>query len=193
MADAKQWHFARNGAQGGPASESELRRMLQAGELRRTDLVWRDGMPEWQPAGQVAEFASVAPAAVPPPLPPTTAPRAPIYPGQYPPPGYARPPGPYPGMPAEDIGQNAGMRMLMPVGRSGWAIAAGYLGLLSIFPFVGALFGVAAVITGIQAIRDIKRNPSRHGMGRAIFGLVVGGLFALVWLAALVVIIADKR
>ena len=30
--------------------------------------------------------------------------------------------------PHEDIGKNAGMRMLFPVGRSGWAIAAGYAG-----------------------------------------------------------------
>ena len=30
------------------------------------------------------------------------------------------------------LGDDAGMRLLLPVGRSGWAIAAGYLGLFSL-------------------------------------------------------------
>lgn len=30
------------------------------------------------------------------------------------------------------LGDNAGVRMLMPVGRSGWAIAAGYFGLFGL-------------------------------------------------------------
>jgi hypothetical protein len=71
-----------------------------------------------------------------------------------------------------DIGQDAGMRMLLPVGRSMWAIAAGYLGLISVL-LIPAPF---AVLTGILAIRDMRRNPKLHGMGRAIFGLVMGGL-----------------
>lgn len=67
------------------------------------------------------------------------------------------------------IGDSALMRAIMPVGRSWWAIASGYLALLVITaPF--------AVITGILAIRDIRRNPHKHGMGRAIFGIVFGGL-----------------
>lgn len=75
----------------------------------------------------------------------------------------------------QDIGQDAGMRMLMPVGRSGWAIAAGYLGLISVLVFPAPF----AVIAGILAIREMKRDPEKHGMGRAIFGLVMGGLFTL--------------
>jgi hypothetical protein len=80
--------------------------------------------------------------------------------------------------PAEDIGQNAGMRMLLPVGRSGWAIAAGYFGL---FSFVVCPAPIALVL-GLVAIRDIKRNPERHGMGRAVFGLVMGILGTIVLL-----------
>ena len=80
--------------------------------------------------------------------------------------------------------------MLLPVGRSGWAIAAGYLGLLSLI-VVPAPF---ALIVSLIAIRDIRKSRTsedpKHGMGRAIFGLILGlagtGLlgFALVrWLA----------
>ncbi|MDF1753255.1 MAG: DUF4190 domain-containing protein [Verrucomicrobiales bacterium] len=72
------------------------------------------------------------------------------------------------------MGDDAGMRMLLPVGRSGWAIAAGYLGLFS-FILIGAPF---ALITGIIAIFDIKKSQKtdrpKHGMGRAIFGIVSG-------------------
>jgi hypothetical protein len=74
-----------------------------------------------------------------------------------------------------DLGENAAIRMLLPVGRSGWAIAAGYLGLFSVL-FVPAPL---ALILGIVAIRDIRKHPQRHGLGRAIFGLVMGGLFTI--------------
>jgi hypothetical protein len=77
--------------------------------------------------------------------------------------------------PVDDIGQSAGMRMLIPVGRSGWAIAAGYLGLFSVLVIPAPI----ALFISIMAIRDIRRHPDRHGMGRAIFGLIMGGLFTL--------------
>jgi hypothetical protein len=83
---------------------------------------------------------------------------------------YASPPAYAYGSPAADIGQDAGMRMLLPVGRSGWAIAAGYLGLFSFVVLPGPL----ALIVSIIAIVHMKRNPKVHGMGRAIFGLVMG-------------------
>lgn len=70
-------------------------------------------------------------------------------------------------------------KMLLPVGRSGWAIAAGYLGLLSCFPGVGLLFGVAAVLTGLKARQEIRQNPELGGTGRAVFGIVLGGLCIL--------------
>jgi len=73
------------------------------------------------------------------------------------------------------IGDDAGMRMILPVGRSGWAIAAGYFGLLSLVIVPAPI----AVILGIVAVIDIKKNPHRHGMGRAIFAIVMGSLFSI--------------
>jgi hypothetical protein len=83
-------------------------------------------------------------------------------------------------------GQDEAVKWLIPVDRSGWAIAAGYLGLLSFFPFIGLLFGIAAVITGILALHSTSRHRRLGGQGRAIFGIVAGGLFTLVWLGAIV-------
>jgi hypothetical protein len=68
------------------------------------------------------------------------------------------------------VGDDAVMRMLLPVGRSWWAIAAGYAGLLAICG-VPAPF---ALILGAVAIWDIKSHPKRHGLGRAYFGVVMG-------------------
>ena len=74
--------------------------------------------------------------------------------------------------PSNDIGADPAMRMVLPVGRSGWAIAAGYMGLFSLLCVPGPI----ALILGVIAVIDIKRNPERHGMGRAIFGIIMGTL-----------------
>ena len=77
------------------------------------------------------------------------------------------------------------MRLLLPVGRSGWAIAAGYLGLFSITIILAPL----ALIVSIIAFRDIQKSRKtatpKHGMGRAVFGFLAGlagTLFILVGL-----------
>jgi len=45
-----QWYLARNGQQYGPLSESELGRFVDLGHLQPTDLLWREGFPDWRPA-----------------------------------------------------------------------------------------------------------------------------------------------
>jgi hypothetical protein len=81
-----------------------------------------------------------------------------------------------------DPADDAMVRMLVPVGRSGWAIAAGYAGLFAVL-FLPAPI---ALVLGLVAIWDIRKHPKRHGMGRAIFGLVMGAIFTLLMLFALV-------
>lgn len=72
--------------------------------------------------------------------------------------------------PTSEGADSAAVRMLIPVGRSGWAIAAGYLGLLSFLIFPAPF----AVLFGILGVRDVRRNPDLHGMGRSVFGIVMG-------------------
>jgi len=157
------WLLHRNGQQSGPYSLDHLRMLVSSTQLAGDDLVWRPGMGEWIPASRHPILFPRHPSGstAPPPLPPM--------------PVYERTPPP-------DPGQNAGIRMLIPVGRSGWAIAAGYLGLLSVL----GIFGPFAIICGIMALREMKRTPSLHGAGRAWFGIIMGALGCVLLLFGIV-------
>lgn len=50
---AVEWFFARDNKQQGPVSAAELKQLAQTGQLRQEDLVWREGMADWLPAGKV--------------------------------------------------------------------------------------------------------------------------------------------
>jgi hypothetical protein len=94
---------------------------------------------------------------------------------------------------AQDL-PDAVTRSLVPVGRPASAIAAGYLGLFAILPFVGLLPGVLAVIFGIIALKKINRDPSLCGKGRAWFGIILGSLAPIFWIGMLAVaIVMDKH
>ncbi|ADU07584.1 MULTISPECIES: SPFH domain-containing protein [Micromonospora] len=64
-----QWYVGVGGQRQGPYDLGALAEQANAGALDADTLVWRTGMAQWQPAGQVPELASVL-ASVPPPLPP---------------------------------------------------------------------------------------------------------------------------
>jgi hypothetical protein len=45
-----QWYLARDGQQYGPLSDPELAKFVELGHLQPTDLLWREGFPDWRPA-----------------------------------------------------------------------------------------------------------------------------------------------
>lgn len=151
--------IARNGSHLGSFSEEEIREGVNAGRFTTADLAWREGMLGWE---TLASVFGLPVSAGPPPLPAQMPWAAPSM---------------MPGAPPvrKSIGDDAGMRLLLPVGRSGWAIAAGYLGLFSLI----VLPAPVAIIVSIIALKDIKKSKApgqklKHGTGRAIFGLVAG-------------------
>lgn len=73
---------------------------------------------------------------------------------------------------------SASERFLLPVGRPASAIAAGYFGLFAAIPLP---FGIAAIIFGVIALKAIKENPELSGKGRAIFGIISGTIFTLLY------------
>lgn len=162
----REWYIMEGQLQNGPFSEDELRTRFEKGQLPQNTLVWAEGLESWVEAHQIENLVSeqllssvVHPA--PPPPPPI--------------PGAAKP-----------MEEDPMMRMMLPVGRSGWAIAAGYLGLFALVLFPGPL----ALLISIVAIIDIQRSKKtptpKRGMGRALFGLITG-LLASVFLLILAV------
>jgi hypothetical protein len=81
-----EWFYAERGQQRGPVSFEELQAMAAAGQLRPSDLVWREGLPEWIPASTQPELFG-QPAQRP------IAPDEPLFSPSYGPrPSYRRPP-----------------------------------------------------------------------------------------------------
>jgi hypothetical protein len=77
------------------------------------------------------------------------------------------------------------MKILLPVGRSISAIAAGYLGLFSLL-ILPAPF---AILMGVLGLREIKKNPKLGGRGRAIFGIAMG-VFGILFIPAIILVSA---
>lgn len=69
-------------------------------------------------------------------------------------------------------------KYLLPVGRSGWAIAAGYFALFSVL----IIPAPAALFCGVMALNDISKNPDKIGKPRAFFGIVMGSIGIIILL-----------
>ena len=69
------WFFGRGEEKRGPLSETEAFEIAKRGELLVTDIVWRKGMAQWTPAGELLEWKQYfrepepPPEDLPPPLP----------------------------------------------------------------------------------------------------------------------------
>src|SRR5688572_4318724 len=60
-----QWFYSTAAGQAGPVSEIELKVLAASGQLKSTDLIWRDGLADWMPAGKVPGLFGVATVAKP--------------------------------------------------------------------------------------------------------------------------------
>ncbi len=64
------------------------------------------------------------------------------------------------------------------------------LGIISLCCYIGWLTGPAALITGFIGIKNVKKDPTNYGgKGLAIAGMIVGGLFTVLWVLYWVFII----
>lgn len=64
-----QYLIAVNGAQAGPFNMQQLQQMAMSGQLTQQTYVWKQGMPQWEFAGNVPELAPLFAAPTPPPVP----------------------------------------------------------------------------------------------------------------------------
>jgi len=95
--------------------------------------------------------------------------------------GHVAPLGPTVPTSAPEYGPGSVEHWLLPVGRSGASIAAGYVGIVAIvfaaLGFVGVVVSAVALGLGIWALVLARRG--KGGSGRAIFA-IVGGVIGIV-------------
>jgi hypothetical protein len=150
------YQISRNGKPVGAFDLNQVRQMYASGLLMASDFAWTQGMPDWQPLGVLLGSD------VPPAFPPNAQPAA------------------VQNRPAEP---NGCLALVIPIGRSGWAIGAGYLGLLS--PLV--IPAPFAILCGVMAIKDINKNPEKLGLVRAWLGIIAGAAVILMALVGIII------
>jgi hypothetical protein len=89
------------------------------------------------------------------------------------------PPTVSPGVPAASQTE-APMSGMIPY-KNPPALIGYYMAVASLIPFLGAAFGLAAVILGIIGLRKRMRNPAVRGMAHALIAIIGGGFFLIVW------------
>lgn len=141
------YQISRNGKQIGTFNAVQVQQMCSSGVLLPTDHAWTEGMKDWQ------SLAVLFPALLPPAS--SSPDKAVVRSAASSPHGC--------------------LALIVPIGRSGMAIVAGYLGLLS--PCI--LPAPFAILFGILAIKHINKNPELSGLGRAWFGIIMGALSLL--------------
>jgi hypothetical protein len=147
------WYYTSNGQRVGPVSIEQLRHVGSLGHLGPRDLVWTEGMADWQPATAV------------PGLLPTAHPQG-YYPQQGAPQQYGTPPLQY-GGPLPPMQYQSGQ----PVGQSNQGMAiAGF-----VLSFFGP-FSVLGLIFSLVALSGMKRTGNEEGKGLAIAGVVISSV-----------------
>jgi hypothetical protein len=141
-------HVAVHGQQLGVFELVALNAQLAEGTIPAdTALAWYEGCPNWIPIAQVPGVILPGPTA------------APASPPPLPPPG------------ASSSGDGTGG--LIPY-KNPKALTAYYLGIFGLFPFIGFLLAVPALILGILGLQARKQNPLIKGAVHAWVGIVLG-------------------
>jgi hypothetical protein len=77
---------------------------------------------------------------------------------------------------------------MIPTGNKP-ALIAYYTSLAALVPGLGIVAGIVAVIFGVRGIRLARAHPEVRGGLHAWFGVILGGFFALVWIAGIALIV----
>lgn len=166
-----QWYYSKNGTQLGPISTEDILSKLASGEISPGDLVWKDGMADWLPAGQVAELRTAAPRSPSAAVTPTSSVKTASP--------YETPVAPQTPFPAQMI-PGAAISQGLAIG----SMICGIIGLLGccVWCLSGPL-AIIAVVLGHVTLSKAKAEPARYGgKGMAKAGLVTGYLALLLTL-----------
>jgi hypothetical protein len=167
-----QYHVGRDGQQFGQFTEEQIRQGLESGRFLPSDLVWREGMPQWKPLIEVFGFAAAAALSAPMVSQVGTMPAA----GSYPQPvSY----------------QHVGVGV-MPM--SGMCVASMVMGIIAVVSFLGCplsiILGIPGVVCGHMGLAEIKRSGNNmQGTGMGIAGLILNYLAILIGVAFLLLVV----
>jgi hypothetical protein len=178
---AMEWYYSEKGRRQGPISEEALRKKIDRGELAAGELVWSQGMTNWQPITQTPPFNGQ-------PLKPADDPGAArevetevvsTPSGASP---YAPPESPFPGPPGQP-GQAP-----REAGKATTSMVLGICGVvLSCIPCIGLILGILAVVfsgqvlTAAQANADLAPFVGNAKIGR-VTGIAAIVLSVVVWI-----------
>lgn len=143
-----QIHVAVHGQQLGIFDIAQLNEGLATGTIPAdAAMAWYDGCPSWIPIGQVPGVILPSP------------PQVPAGPPPLPTPGSAT--------------SGDGTGGLIPY-KNPKALTAYYLGIFGLFPLIGFLLAVPALILGILGLQARKQNPLIKGAVHAWVGIILG-------------------
>lgn len=159
MAD---WFYGKDGTQHGPISDQEIGGLISSGQIDGTTIIWREGMADWLPISQVAEFQSI--------LTPASTGENGTVPGSS---QNLNQGNPYTAPAAQNTPAAATYTAIPTDGLSIASLVCGIMAIISCY--IWGLFGLPAVICGHMSLKKINRSPTPiQGKGMAIAGLTCG-------------------
>lgn len=81
--------------------------------------------------------------------------------------------------------QSSGVDSIIPY-KNGAALAAYYLSVFSLVPFLGLCLGIPAIILGVVGLKKSRKYPTAKGGAHAWVGIILGSLTSLVWIGLIV-------
>lgn len=164
------WYYLRGGQQVGPVPFASLQQAVAGGQVGPQDMVWQEGMGDWQPASNIPGLvgggggnAGASPVGAP----------------------YGAPPGaPYGAPPLGYAGGATGQDF------SGKAIGSLVCGILSLL-ICGIILGPVAIVLSQQAKAGMAQSGNYKGKGMATAGMVLGIIGVAGWLVVIIIRLAN--
>jgi peptidyl-prolyl cis-trans isomerase B (cyclophilin B) len=167
------WFYSKNNEQQGPVAADEIGELLRNGELSNSTLVWKEGMAQWTPLGEVPELREVAPVGE---VSSSDNPSESGQPSPYQPPQSGSP-------------QASGQPQLTaPMPQNTLALTSMILGICGFITC--GVTGIVAVILGHIARKQIRNSAvPQAGDGMALAGLITGYIGSVIFLAYIAFVI----
>ncbi len=160
------WYYGVGQQRVGPVEVSSFLALIAAAQVRPETLVWRPGMAQWVAAQQLPELATNLDSAA-----AARASSPPVRPG-------------FVGVEVQSDATGG----LIPY-KNGAALSSYYVSIAALIPVLGLVLAPAAIWLGLKGLKEAKKNPQVRGKAHAWFGVMLGSIIALVYIAIIVAII----